>query len=92
MADIPFVCYFTNVFHDEVTGLPPPKEVEFVIYLVPDMTPISQAPYLTAPLELWELKEQFQELLDQGLSNCALTLGARVLFVGKKDDSLRLCI
>ena len=55
---------FADVFPDELPGLPPQREVEFTIELVPGAEPISKAPYRMAPLELQELKEQLQELLD----------------------------
>ena len=57
---------FLEVFQ-EVPGLPPDREIEFAIELVPGTTPISKAPYLMAPAELAELKKQLQEPLDKGL-------------------------
>ncbi|GJX78838.1 putative reverse transcriptase domain-containing protein [Tanacetum coccineum] len=73
--------------------LPPEREVEFTIELVPGSEPISKAPYCMAPLELQELKEQLQELLDRGFIRPSVSpWGAPVLFVKKKDGSMRLCI
>jgi len=90
--DIPVVQDFLEVFQ-EVPGLPPEREIEFAIELVPGTTPISRAPYGMAPAELTELKTQLQELLDKGLIQSSITpWGAPVLFVKKKDGSLRLCI
>ena len=81
------------MFPDEVPGLPPPRELEFTIELVPGTAPISRAPYRMAPLELRELKTQLQELLEQGFVSPSVSpWGALVLFVRKKDGSLRLCI
>ena len=81
------------MFPDEVPGLPPHRELEFTIELVPSTAPISRAPYRMAPLELRELKTQLQELLEQGFIRPSVSpWGAPVLFVRKKDGSLRLCI
>ena len=83
---------FPQVFQ-EVPGLPPDREIEFSIELLPGTTPISKAPYRMAPPELAELKKQLQELLDKGLIRPSVSpWGAPVLFVKKKDGSLRLCI
>jgi len=76
-----------------VPGLPPDREIEFTIELVPGTAPISKAPYRMAQAELAELKKQLQELLDKGLIQPSVSpWGAPVLFVRKKDGSLRLCI
>ena len=84
---------FTDVFPNEVSGLPPKKEVEFVIDLVPGTAPISKAPYRMAPTELKELKVQLQELLDKGFIRPSFSpWGAPVLFVKNKDGTMRLCI
>ncbi|GAB2278265.1 hypothetical protein Dimus_039277 [Dionaea muscipula] len=66
LEDIPVVCEFVDVFPEDLPGLPPDREVEFVIDLLPDMRPISKAPYRMAPVELKELNAQLQELLDKG--------------------------
>ncbi|GJW33445.1 putative nucleotidyltransferase, ribonuclease H, partial [Tanacetum coccineum] len=82
-----------NEFPEELPGLPPEREVEFTIELVPGSEPISKAPYRMAPLELQELKEQLQELIDRGFIRPSVSpWGAPVLFVNKKDGSMRLCI
>ncbi|WMV58541.1 hypothetical protein MTR67_051926, partial [Solanum verrucosum] len=60
------VCYFLEVFPENLLGLPPEKEVEFPIKLIPGSTPISITPYRMAPAELRELKSQLQELLEKG--------------------------
>nr|GFD01282.1 uncharacterized protein [Tanacetum cinerariifolium] len=54
------------VFPDELPGIPPVREVEFNIKLIPWAEPISKAPYRMAPVELKELKDQLQELLERG--------------------------
>ena len=77
----------------EVPGLPPDQELEFMIELVPGTTPFLKIPYRMAPAELVELKMQQQELLNKGLIQPSVSpWGAPVLFVTKKDGSLRLCI
>ena len=65
LDDIPIVRDYPDVFPKELPGLPPKREVEFTIKLVPGITPISKAPYRMAPLELKELKSQLQEMLDR---------------------------
>ncbi|KAL0553651.1 hypothetical protein IC582_007551 [Cucumis melo] len=64
--DVPVVKEFLDVFLDDLSGLPPDREIEFTIELLPGTTPISQAPYRMAPSELKELKMQLQELVDKG--------------------------
>jgi len=89
---IPVVQEFLDVFQ-EVPGLPPDREIEFAIELLPGTAPISKAPYRMVPAELAELKKQLQELLDKGLIQPSVSpWGAPVLFVTKKDGSLRLCV
>ncbi|KAA0060484.1 Gag protease polyprotein-like protein [Cucumis melo var. makuwa] len=66
LEDIPVVREFPDVFPEELSELPPDREIEFSIDLVPGTTPISQAPYRMAPMELRELKSQLQELVDMG--------------------------
>ncbi|KAA3473661.1 DNA/RNA polymerases superfamily protein [Gossypium australe] len=87
------VCEFLDVFLEELPRLPPIREVEFGIELVPGTTPISIAPYRMAPMELKELKSQLQELTDRGFARPSfLPWGAPVLFVKKKDGTMRMCI
>ncbi|KAL0549329.1 hypothetical protein IC582_013810 [Cucumis melo] len=91
--DVPVVKEFLDVFPDELSGLPPDREIEFTIELLPGTAPISQAPYRMAPSELKELKMQLQELVDKGYIRPSVSpWGAPVLFVKKKDGTLRLCI
>ncbi|KAA3484677.1 DNA/RNA polymerases superfamily protein [Gossypium australe] len=87
------VCEFSDVFPEELPGLPPIREVEFGIDLLPSTTPISIAPYRMAPTELKELKSQLQELTDRGFARLIFSpWGAPVLFVKKKDGMMRMCI
>ncbi|KAJ3669525.1 hypothetical protein LUZ60_011475 [Juncus effusus] len=93
LKDIPVVCEFPGVFPDELPGLPPDRVVEFAIDLAPGTGPISRAPYRMAPVELKELKNQLDELLKLGFIRPSVSpWGAPVLFVKKKDGSMRLCI
>jgi len=93
IGEIPVVREFPEVFPTEVSGLPPNREVEFSIDIVPGVGPISKAPYRMAPTELAELKKQLEELLEKGFIRPSVSpWGAPVLFVKKKDGSLRLCI
>nr|GEZ33457.1 putative reverse transcriptase domain-containing protein [Tanacetum cinerariifolium] len=91
--DQPIVSEFPDVFPDELPGIPPVREVEFSIELIPGAEPISKAPYCMAPIELKVLKDQLQELLERGFIRPSVSpWGAPVLFVKKKDGSMRLCI
>jgi hypothetical protein len=93
LQDIPVVQEFPDVFSTEFSGLPPEREVEFGIECIPGTGPISKAPYRMAPAELKELKVQLQELLDKGfIRPSSSPWGAPVLFVKKKDGTLRMCI
>ncbi|MCO6516618.1 MAG: hypothetical protein J6586_09040, partial [Snodgrassella sp.] len=93
LEDVKVVRQFPDVFPDDLPGLPPERDVEFSIDLLPGTDPISLTPYRMAPAELRELKIQLQELLDQGFIQPSISpWGAPVLFVRKKDGTLRLCI
>ncbi|KAA3478082.1 reverse transcriptase [Gossypium australe] len=93
IESIPVVCEYTDVFPEELPGLPPIREVEFGIELVPGTTHISIASYRMVPTELKKLKAQLQELTDRGFARPSFfPWGAPVLFVKKKDGTLRMCI
>ncbi|KAL0546240.1 hypothetical protein IC582_016146 [Cucumis melo] len=93
LSSEPVVRDYPDVFPEELPGLPPHREVEFAIELEPGTVPISRAPYRMAPAELKELKVQLQELLDKGFIRPSVSPWvAPVLFVKKKDGSMRLCI
>src|SRR5262249_9047371 len=93
VSDIEVVRDFPDVFSDDLPGLPPSREIDFCIELIPETSPISITPYRMAPAELAELKKQLQELLDKGLIRPSISpWGAPVLFVKKKDGSFRMCI
>ncbi|KAG8503210.1 hypothetical protein CXB51_001210 [Gossypium anomalum] len=93
VESVPIVCEFADVFPEKLPGLPPVREVEFGIDLIPGTAPISIAPYRMAPTELKELKSQLQELTDKGFVRPSFSpWSAPVLFVKKKDGSMRLCV
>ena len=93
LADILTVFEFSDVFLKELLGLPPDRDIEFGIDLISDIRPISRAPYRMAPVEQRELKTQLQELLDKRFIKPSISpWGAPILFVKKKDGTMRLYI
>ena len=84
---------FLDVFPEELPRLPPQRKIRFAIDVVLGATPTSITLYQMASLELKELKLQLQELLEKGFIRSSVSpWGALVLFVKKKDGTLRLCI
>ncbi|GJT17891.1 putative reverse transcriptase domain-containing protein [Tanacetum coccineum] len=78
---------------NDLPGLPPTRQVEFQIDLVPGAAPVARAPYRLAPSKMKELSEQLKELSDKGfIRPSSSPWGAPVLFVKKKDRSFRMCI
>ncbi|GJS24763.1 putative reverse transcriptase domain-containing protein [Tanacetum coccineum] len=93
LEDVPVIRDFYEVFPDDLPGLPPPRQVEFKIELVPGAAPVARAPYRLAPSEMKELANQLQELSEKGfIRPSSSPWGAPVLFVKKKDGSFRMCI
>ncbi|GJT28325.1 putative reverse transcriptase domain-containing protein [Tanacetum coccineum] len=93
LEDVPIVRDFPEVFPEDLPGIPPARQVEFQIDLVPGAAPVARAPYRLAPSEMKELAEQLQELSDKGfIRPSSSPWGAPVLFVKKKDGSFRMCI
>ncbi|GJW97185.1 putative reverse transcriptase domain-containing protein [Tanacetum coccineum] len=93
LSDIPVVRDFIDVFLEDLSGLPPQRQVEFRIDLIPGATPVAKSPYRLAPSKMQELSEQLQELQDKGFIRPSHSpWGAPVLFVKKKDGSMRMCI
>jgi hypothetical protein len=91
--DIRIVYEFPDVFPEELLGMPPNHEIEFVIELVPGTAPIFKRPYRMVANQLPELKEQLQELLDKGyIRPSASPWEAPVIFVPKKDGTQRMCV
>ncbi|GJV09887.1 putative reverse transcriptase domain-containing protein [Tanacetum coccineum] len=86
LGDILIVRDFPKVFHEDISGLPPQRQVEFCIDLFPRATPIAKSPYRLAPSEMQELSEQLQEWQDKGFIRPShSSWGAHVLFDKKKD-------
>ncbi|GJX13802.1 hypothetical protein Tco_0205560 [Tanacetum coccineum] len=93
LDDIHVVREFPGVFPDDLSGLPPIREVEFRIDLVPGALPVAKAPYRLAPSEMNELSNQLEELQEKGfIRPSSSPWGAPVLFVKKKDGAMRMCI
>ncbi|GKC67020.1 putative reverse transcriptase domain-containing protein [Tanacetum coccineum] len=93
LEDVPIVREFLEVFPEDLPGLPPARQVEFQIDLVPGAAHVARASYQLAPTELQELSTQLQELSDRGfIRPSSSPWGALVLFVKKKDGSFQMCI
>ncbi|GJT09642.1 putative reverse transcriptase domain-containing protein [Tanacetum coccineum] len=93
LEDIPVVREFPEIFPEDLPGLPPVRQVEFQIDLIPGTTPVARAPYRLAPSKMQELSNQLQELADRGFIRPSTSpWGAPVLFVKKKDRYFRMCI
>ncbi|GJX25971.1 putative reverse transcriptase domain-containing protein [Tanacetum coccineum] len=93
LEDVPTVREFSKVFPEDLPRLPPIRQVEFQIDLVPGVAPVARAPYRLAPSKMEELYAQLQELSDKGfIRRSSSPWGAPVLFVKKKDVSFRMCI
>ncbi|GJR22210.1 putative reverse transcriptase domain-containing protein [Tanacetum coccineum] len=93
LEDVPVIRDFPEVFPEELPRLPPPRQVEFRIDLIPGAAPVARAPYRLAPSEMKELSKQLQELSEKGfIRPSSSPWGAPVLFVKKKDGSFRMCI
>ncbi|KAJ0576069.1 putative nucleotidyltransferase, Ribonuclease H [Helianthus annuus] len=92
LEEIPVVKEFPEVFPEDFPGVPPQRQVEFRIDLIPSAAPVAKSPYRLAPSEMQELSTQLQELLDKGFIRPSYSpWGALVLFM-KKDGSFRMCI
>jgi hypothetical protein len=84
---------FPDVFPEELLGMPPDREVEFVIDLLPGIAPTFKQPYRMSIEELKGLKKQLTELQEAGyIRPSSSPWGAPVLFVQKKDGSQRMCV
>ncbi|GJW58926.1 putative reverse transcriptase domain-containing protein [Tanacetum coccineum] len=93
LEDIPIVLEFLEVFPKDLPGIPPTRQVEFQIDLIPSVAPIARAPYRVAPSEMKEFSDQMKELSNKCfIRPISLPWGAPVLFVKKKDGSFWMCI
>src|SRR5512142_1521282 len=93
LSEIPIVREFGDVFPEELPGMPPKREIEFRIDLVPGTTPLHKRPYRMAANELAEVKKQLEELKEKGYIRPSTSpWGAPVIFVEKKDKTKRMCV
>ncbi|GJU87470.1 putative reverse transcriptase domain-containing protein [Tanacetum coccineum] len=91
LEDVPIVRDFLEVFSEDLPGLPPTRQVEFQIDLVPGAAPVAQSSYHLAPSEMQELSAQLQKRSDKGFIRLGSSpWGAPVLFVRKKDGSFQI--
>ncbi|GKA66535.1 putative reverse transcriptase domain-containing protein [Tanacetum coccineum] len=93
LKDVAIVQDFPEVFPEDLPGIPPTRQVEFQIDLMPSAAPVARAPYRLAPSKMKELSDQLKELSDKGfIRPSSSPWGASVLFVKKKDGSFWMCI
>nr|GEU84735.1 putative reverse transcriptase domain-containing protein [Tanacetum cinerariifolium] len=93
LKDVPIVQDFLEVFPEDLPGIPPTRQVEFQIDLIPGAAPAAQTPYRLAPSEMKQLSDQLKELADKGfIRPSSSPWGSPFLFVKKKDGSFRICI
>jgi hypothetical protein len=87
LEDIKVVNEYSYVFLDELPGMPPDRDIEFSIELLPGTSPISKRPYRMDVKDLAELKKQIEELLSKGfIRPSSSPWGAPTLFVEKRMD------
>jgi hypothetical protein len=92
-SEVPVVNEFPDVFPEELPGMPPDRDIEFVIELKPGTAPIYKTPFMMTTPELAELKEHIRELLEKGFIHPSSSpWGAPMIFVLKKDGTQRLCV
>ncbi|KAI3771277.1 hypothetical protein L6452_02438 [Arctium lappa] len=93
LEDVEVVKEFSDVFPYDFPGLPPDRQVEFKIDLTPGAAPIARVSYRLAPSEMKEMMSQLQDILEKGFVRPSSSpWGAPVLFVKKKDGTMRMCI
>jgi hypothetical protein len=87
------VCEYPDVFPEDLPGMPPERDIEFLIDLLPGTAPIAKRPYRMSVGELEELKKQLKELLDKEFIHPSSSpWEAPVIFVEKKDGTQRMCV
>jgi hypothetical protein len=93
LDQVPVVCEYPDVFPEELPGMPPDRDIEFIIELIPGIAPIAQRAYRMNPQELEELNRQLADMLSKDLIRpSASPWGSSVLFVDKQDGTIRLCV
>jgi hypothetical protein len=92
-SEVPVVNEFPDVFPKDLPGMPPDRDIVFVIELKPGTTPIYKTPFRMTTLELAKLKEHIEDLLEKTFIHPSSSpWRAPVIFVSKKDDTQRLCM
>jgi hypothetical protein len=92
IEEVPVVNEYLDVFPEELLGMPPDRDIEFAIDVIPGTALIAKRPYRMAASELAELKKQLEELQHVFIRPSSSPCGAPVLFVKKKDGSMRMCV
>lgn len=93
LEDLPMVREYPDVFPNELPGMPPDRDLEFVINLVPGTTSSSKRPYRLPVNDLVELKQQIEEMQSKGFVRLSSSpWGAPLIFVAKKDGTQRMCV
>jgi hypothetical protein len=93
LEEIKVVNEYPDVFPDELPGMPPDRDIEFSIELIPGTAPIYKRPYGMNVKDLAELKKQIDDLLSKGyIRPSSSPWGSPILFVDKKDATRRMCI
>jgi hypothetical protein len=93
LEDIRVVCEYPDVFPEELPGMSPDRDVEFVIDLLRGTASISKRPYRMSSTQLIELKKHIKELLEKGfIRPSSSPWGPPVIFVKKKDGTQRMCV
>nr|GEX82476.1 putative reverse transcriptase domain-containing protein [Tanacetum cinerariifolium] len=93
LEDVPIIRDFLEVFPEDLSRIPPTRQVEFQIDLIPGAAPVARAPYRLASSEMKELSDQLQEHFDKGFIRPSSSHWEDpVLIVKKKDGSFRTCI
>ena len=93
VEDIRIVCEYPDAFPDDLPGMPPERDIEFIIDLLPSTAPITKRPYRMSIGELEELKAQLRDLLDKKfIRPSSSPWGAPAIFVEKKDGTQRMCV
>ena len=93
LDNVPIMCEFPDVFLEDLSGLPPDRELEFEIELLPGAALVFIPPYRMVPAEFKEINTQLQDLVNTCfIRPSVFHWGAPILFVKKKDGILRLCI
>ncbi|GJU94131.1 hypothetical protein Tco_1318887 [Tanacetum coccineum] len=87
LEEVPIVQDFPEVFLEDLPGIPPTRQVEFQIDLIPGAAPVARAPYRLAPSEMKELSDQLKELSDKGFIRPSSHLGDPVLFCHEESES-----